>query len=385
MEYKKIGSYIRQVDERNAAGRTDNLLGLSVQKTFMPSIANTIGTDFTKYKVVKRGQFTYIPDTSRRGDKIAVALLRDCEQGLVSNVYTVFEVTDTNALDPEYLMLWFQRPEFDRYARFHSHGSVRELFDWNAMCDVEIPFPPIDVQRELVYDYKVISDRIALKRRINACLESILATIFSQWFLFEGSQDNIKLGDIMAFSNGKARPKTNGNIPVYGGNGILSFTDRSNAANVVLIGRVGAYCGSVYLEQNPCWVSDNAIYAKSAIVQAEYFDYFLLKNLNLYSYHIGTGQQLLTQDILNTIIIPKPDVEKIALFNAKAAPIFSLISMGVREISNLQKLSSSLLPLLKRELFIKELLQAAEDARNGINVSGPFRTAEEAVASMLED
>lgn len=93
--YKHLGDYIRQVDIRNTDGKEENLLGVSVQKQFIPSIANTVGTDFTKYKVVKKGQFTYIPDTSRRGDKIGIALLKDYEEGLVSNVYTVFEVVDT--------------------------------------------------------------------------------------------------------------------------------------------------------------------------------------------------------------------------------------------------------------------------------------------------
>ena len=148
--YKLLGGFIRQVDIRNVEGKEDNLLGLSVSKQFIPSIANTFGTDFTKYKVVKKGQFTYIPDTSRRGEKIAIALLQDYEEGLVSNVYTVFEVVDTNELLPEYLMLWFSRPEFDRYARYKSHGSVREIFDWDELCLVELPVPAIEEQRNIV-------------------------------------------------------------------------------------------------------------------------------------------------------------------------------------------------------------------------------------------
>lgn len=165
--YKHLGEYIRQVGIRNTDGKEENLLGVSVQKQFIPSIANTVGTDFTKYKVVKKGQFTYIPDTSRRGDKIGIALLKDYEEGLVSNVYTVFEVVDTEKLLPEYLMLWFSRPEFDRYARFKSHGSVREVFDWNEMCMVELPVPTIEEQRKIVKAYKAITDRIALKKQIN--------------------------------------------------------------------------------------------------------------------------------------------------------------------------------------------------------------------------
>lgn len=174
--YKALGEFIRQIDIRNTEGKEDNLLGVSVQKQFIPSIANTVGTDFTKYKVVKKGQFTYIPDTSRRGDKIAIALLQDYEEGLVSNVYTVFEVIDEEKLLPEYLMLWFSRPEFDRYARFKSHGSVREIMDWDEMCKVELPVPSIEKQRSIVKAYKAITDRIELKRRINDNLVAVGTT-----------------------------------------------------------------------------------------------------------------------------------------------------------------------------------------------------------------
>lgn len=171
--YRLLGEFIRQVDVRNTEGKEENLLGVSVQKQFIPSIANTVGTDFTKYKVVRKGQFTYIPDTSRRGDKIGIALLEDYDEGLVSNVYTVFEVIDENQLMPEYLMLWFSRPEFDRYARFKSHGSVREIFDWDELCMVELPVPSIEKQRSIVKAYKAITDRIALKKRINDNLVAV--------------------------------------------------------------------------------------------------------------------------------------------------------------------------------------------------------------------
>lgn len=176
--YRLLGDFIRQVDVRNTDGKEENLLGVSVQKVFIPSIANTVGTDFTKYKVVKRGQFTYIPDTSRRGDKIGIALLTDYDEGLVSNIYTVFEVKDENELLPEYLMLWFSRPEFDRYARFKSHGSVREIMDWDEMCKVELPVPSIEKQRSIVKAYNTITDRIELKRKINDNLRATAETEF---------------------------------------------------------------------------------------------------------------------------------------------------------------------------------------------------------------
>ena len=191
--YRLLGDFIRQVDVRNTDGKEENLLGVSVQKVFIPSIANTVGTDFTKYKVVKRGQFTYIPDTSRRGDKIGIALLTDYDEGLVSNIYTVFEVKDENELLPEYLMLWFSRPEFDRYARFKSHGSVREIMDWDEMCKVELPVPSIDKQRSIVKAYQTITERIELKRRINDNLAKTIKAVFKSWFLDFDAFDGVEL------------------------------------------------------------------------------------------------------------------------------------------------------------------------------------------------
>lgn len=203
--YKQLGEYIRQVDERNTEGKKDNLLGVSVQKSFIPSIANTVGTDFTKYKVVKRGQFTYIPDTSRRGDKIGIALLTDYDEGLVSNVYTVFEIIDKNQLIPEYLMLWFSRPEFDRYARYRSHGSVREIFDWNELCDVELPVPSFEEQKRIVEAYQTIARRIELKKKINDNLEAQMTALFDELII---SNDEFEfdesLDDRIDFVNGLA-------------------------------------------------------------------------------------------------------------------------------------------------------------------------------------
>ena len=200
--YRFLGEFIRQVDVRNTEGKEENLLGVSVQKQFIPSIANTVGTDFTKYKVVRKGQFTYIPDTSRRGDKIGIALLEDYDEGLVSNVYTVFEVIDENKLMPEYLLLWFIRPEFDRYARFKSHGSVREVMDWDEMCKVELPVPSIEKQKSIVKAYKTITDRIALKKRINDNLAAQSLALFDNFLAqADSSWKHGKLGDVISSAN----------------------------------------------------------------------------------------------------------------------------------------------------------------------------------------
>lgn len=164
--YKQLGQYIRVIDERNRNGEIEYLLGVSIGKQFIPSIANIVGTDLSSYKIVRNGQFAYGPVTSRNGEKISIALLKD-KDCIISSSYTVFEVINKEELDPEYLMLWFSRPEFDRYARYMSHGSVREIFGWDEMCKVELPVPPIEKQRSIVKAYQTITHRIALKRKIN--------------------------------------------------------------------------------------------------------------------------------------------------------------------------------------------------------------------------
>ncbi|MGN0235629.1 MAG: restriction endonuclease subunit S, partial [Paludibacteraceae bacterium] len=151
--YQRLGDYIREVDVRNKDLKVNTLLGVSISKKFIPSIANTIGTDMSSYKIVAQNQFAYGPVTSRNGEKVSIALYSGKEQAIISQAYSVFEVKDCNALLPEYLMMWFRRPEFDRYARFKSHGSAREIFDWSEMCNVLLPIPSIARQREIVAEY----------------------------------------------------------------------------------------------------------------------------------------------------------------------------------------------------------------------------------------
>ena len=227
--YRLLGDFIRQVDVRNTDGKEENLFGVSVQKMFIPSIANTIGTDFTKYKVVKRGQFTYIPDTSRRGDKIGIALLTDYDEGLVSNIYTVFEVKDENELLPEYLMLWFSRPEFDRYARFKSHGSVREIMDWDEMCKVELPVPSIEKQRSIVKAYNTITDRIELKRKINDNLANTEQAILVKAIRKNQTAPTV-LGDLVDFIDGD-RGKNYPTFEEFASTGYCLFLNASNVTS----------------------------------------------------------------------------------------------------------------------------------------------------------
>jgi len=192
--YKRLGDYIREVDVRNRDLKVTKLLGVSVSKEFIPSIANTIGTDMSSYKIVKSRQFVYIEDTSRRGDKIAIALLQSIKEAIVSSIYRVFEVKNKNELLPEYLMMWFRRPEFDRYARFKSHGSAREIFSWEEMCDVELPIPPIEQQRKIVAEYENISKRIRLNEQMITRLEETTQNLYRKMFIDGIDKNNLPEG-----------------------------------------------------------------------------------------------------------------------------------------------------------------------------------------------
>lgn len=152
MSFKKIGPFIREIDNRNTDSKVTLLRGVSTRKVLIESVANMTDVSLHNYKIAKKGQFVYVADTSRRGEKIAIAL-NDEDTCIVSSIYTVFE-TDQNYLLPEYLFIWFNRSEFDRYARFNSWGSARETFNWEDLCNVEIPIPDIDEQRKYVALYK---------------------------------------------------------------------------------------------------------------------------------------------------------------------------------------------------------------------------------------
>ena len=181
--YKPLGDYIQPVVGRNSDLHYIPLMGLSISKVFIPSIANTIGTDMSTYKIIENNQFAYGPVTSRNGDKITIALFSDYEKALISQAYIPFEVKDSNELEPEYLMMWFCRPEFDRYARFKSHGSAREIFDWEEMCNVMLPIPSIEKQREIVEEYNTIQNRINLNQNLIQKLEATAQAIYKEWFV----------------------------------------------------------------------------------------------------------------------------------------------------------------------------------------------------------
>ena len=363
-EMKKLGDFIQPVDVRNNDLSVTHLLGVSVEKRFIESIANTIGTDFSKYKIVKKGQFTYIPDTSRRGDKIGIALLTDYDEGLVSNIYTVFEITDISKLLPEYLMLWFSRPEFDRYARYKSHGSVREIFDWDEMCRVELPVPPLNEQQKIVDTYNAITNRIQIKQKINENLEKTAQCLFEEMY----SKDDmsiVSLSDVVDVRDGthdspnfisEGYPLvTSQNLAPFYIDKIntnkISETDykKINERSIVetndilmsmigTVGNVSLVTDSIvkFAIKNVALIkTSNALIYRNWILcflKSKSFRSWMNESLN------GSTQQYVSLGEIRKITMKIPNKESIALFNEKMDKIFNEIIYGVNEIIELRKL-----------------------------------------------
>lgn len=181
--FKKIGSHIRLVDERDRDLKVKTLLGLTIDKSFIPSVANTIGSDMANYKIIRKGQFACSLMQVRRDKKIPVALLTDFDEAIISQAYPVFEITDPNKLLPEYLMMWMRRSEFDREACFYAVGGVRGSLEWEDFCNMELPVPSPEKQREIVKEYHTIVDRIKLNEHLNQNLEEAAQAIYKQWFV----------------------------------------------------------------------------------------------------------------------------------------------------------------------------------------------------------
>lgn len=360
--YEKLGGYIRLVDERNKDCSITRLLGVSIEKSFIESIANTIGTDMSTYKIVKKGQFAYGPVTSRNGDKISIALLEE-DECIISSSYSVFEIIDTSKLLPEYLNLWFKRPEFDRYARFHSHGSAREIFDWAEMCNVELPIPEIDEQIKIINAYKAIEHRIALKRRINDNLEAQATTIFKNYTA--NASNNNSIYDILTFITGAAFSSEYFNtdniglplvrirdlrscVPEVWTSETLSKAEYVYSGDI-LIGMDGEFIPYIWygakslLNQRVCKV----------VPQQGIHPFFLYATLKPILAEIqrtqgGTTVIHLGKKDFDKMVCSNIDTQKHTEFSKNIAPIYSLLLENNQEILALTELHKALLSSLSR-------------------------------------
>jgi len=190
--YKKIGDYITLVNKRNTDSIVRDLLGINIDKFFMPSVANTVGTDMSKYKVVKNGQFACNRMHVGRDKRLPVALWRGDNDIIVSPAYDVFEIKDLESLNPEYLMMWFLREEFDRNAWFHTDADVRGGLTWESFCNMEIFVPCIEKQKQIVEEYKILYlDNVKINNQLTHGLEDTMQSMYKQWFIeFEFPDEN---------------------------------------------------------------------------------------------------------------------------------------------------------------------------------------------------
>ena len=191
--YEPLGKHIQLVDYRNSEEVTSTVLGISIDKEFMPSVANVIGTDLSRYKLISKGLFACNPMHVGRDERLPIALYEKDSPAIVSPAYFMFEIIDRDVLNEEYLMMWFRRPEFDRECWFMTDGSVRGGITWDDLCRIKLPVPSYARQCEIVESYRAITDRIALKRAENDNLEKTIKAVFKSWFLDFDAFDGVEL------------------------------------------------------------------------------------------------------------------------------------------------------------------------------------------------
>ena len=382
--YRLLGDFIQPVDERNRDLKVDYLLGVSISKQFIPSIANIVGTDLSSYKIVRTGQFAYGPVTSRNGEKISIALLRD-KDCIISSSYTVFEVTDNERLDPEYLMLWFSRPEFDRYTRYMSHGSVREIFDWDELCKVELPVPSIEKQRSIVKAYDTITDRIELKRKINDNLEATAQAVFQDQFASYYGCDKLPEGYSIVSLDSLCTVKGGKRLPAdcellddptehpyirvrdVGGSRYVCLTDQFqyideethqaisryivNTGDIVIsiVGTIGLL-GKIHSSLDKANLTENCVkLAGIHTVTSDYLYYTLcykkqIKEIDLLT--VGAVQAKLPMYNIQSMKILVPPTKVISDFQKKMNALDEQIEANTMEIQKLNELRSVLLAKL---------------------------------------
>ena len=381
--YDILGNHIRLIDNRNKENITDRVLGINIDKYFMPSVANVIGTDLSKYKLITKGKFACNPMHVGRDERLPVALYAEEEPAIVSPAYFMFEVIDNNILNEEYLMMWFRRPEFDRICWLHTDGSVRGGITWNDICRLELPIPSIEKQIEIVTNYKIITERIALKQKINDNLANT-----EQAILVETVINNhivpTALGDLVDFIDGD-RGKNYPTFDEFTSTGYCLFLNASNVTstgfnfdNCMFVseekdklmnkGHLSPYdivltsrgtLGNVALYDKHIKYENVRINSGMLIIRPKtkrlspYFIYALLKSSYMKAaierFKSGSAQpQLPIKDLQKiTFEIPESDTVLVAL-DRQFLAVEESISINNNEIGNLKELSNVLLAELSR-------------------------------------
>ena len=356
--YRALSELIEKVDERNDDGAITELIGVSIDKCFIKSVANTNGTDLSKYKIIRKNEFAVSLMQVSRDSKIPVARLEDYEVAIMSPAYPIFRVKDTRKILPEYLDMWFKCPEFDREAAFIAVGGVRGSMPWEEFVKMKLPVPTIEKQLEIVNSYKAITERIALKQKINDNLEAQAEAIYNEMIANNSTNGTMStLGEISTIKTGKL----NSEAAVI--NGIYPFftcsqeTYRTNTFSfdqeaVLLAGNNASaiyplkiYCGKFDVYQRTYVISSNNRFVSNKQL------YFVLKQqLNEFKgISSGTTTKFLTMKILTPIpVVIAPEDIATSFINI-TNKIFETIFQNQREIEHLRELQMIVLGELSRD------------------------------------
>ncbi|HUZ57866.1 MAG TPA: restriction endonuclease subunit S [Hanamia sp.] len=375
--YKKIGEHIRLVDKRNPGLKVKQLLGLSISKQFIPSVANIIGTDMENYKIIRKNQFACSTMQVRRDKKMPIALLNEVDEAIISAAYPVFEVTDTEKLLPEYLMMWFSRQEFDREACFYAIGGVRGSLEWEDFCEMKFPIPHPDKQKEIVKEYNTIVNRIELNNQIIQKLEETAQAIYKQWFVdFEFPDPDGKayksnggkmefneelekeipkgwrsgcLGDLIELQRGfdlATQHRKIGEFPIYASTGIAEYhADYKVKGPGIVTGRSGSL-GEVFYVEGNFWPLNTTLWIKNFKNATPIFAFYVLKGINIIDYNSGSAVPTLNRNHIHLHQLEVPEISVIENFEKIEKKIFHQLKIVTEELKLLKSFQDVLLSKL---------------------------------------
>ena len=366
--YKTIEELVTRVDERNNDGIVSELIGVSIDKCFIKSVANTNGTDLSKYKIIRKNDFAVSLMQVSRDGKIPVARLEEYEEAIMSPAYPIFRVKDNNIILPEYLEMWFKRPEFDREAAFIAVGGVRGSMPWEEFAKMKLPVPPIEKQRKIVNAYKIVTDRIALKQKINDNLLATTQAIYKSWFVDFEPFDNVCpsdwgngcVDDIAEFYDSMRKPLSSLEradmeriYPYYGAVSIVDYVDDFIFdGEYLLLSEDGIYVvdenGHPLLQHitGKFWANNHAHILKGKSGFNEDSLYLFLANTNMAPIVTGAAQPKINQANLKSFPITIPTSEVIENFNALIQPFFDQRLSNEAEVKKLESLKDLLLSRL---------------------------------------
>ena len=366
--YKTIEELVTRVDERNNGGIVSELIGVSIDKCFIKSVANTNGTDLSKYKIIRKNDFAVSLMQVSRDGKIPVARLEEYEEAIMSPAYPIFRVKDKNVILPEYLEMWFKRPEFDREAAFIAVGGVRGSMPWEEFAKMKLPVPTIEKQRKIVNAYKIVTDRIALKQKINDNLLATTQAIYKSWFVDFEPFDNVCpsdwgngcVDDIAEFYDSMRKPLSSLEradmeriYPYYGAVSIVDYVDDFIFdGEYLLLSEDGIYVvdenGHPLLQHitGKFWANNHAHILKGKSGFNEDSLYLFLANTNMAPIVTGAAQPKINQTNLKSFSITIPTSEVIENFNALIQPFFDQRLSNEAEVKKLESLKDLLLSRL---------------------------------------